>query len=408
MSSSEPPVAAAVDADTATILRCLGVASPRDVVAIDCEMVGAKRRSMLAQVSIVGFNGETVYQTFVKPSETIVDYRTKHSGIDETTPLDTAPEFETVHHEAFGHLTGKVVVGFAIENDLGILELTEAQRATFRVIDVSKLKELQVPHVAPVRPEAPTAPAVAPVATPTPVPRTYCPRLKMLAWACLGRKIQSKVHEATEDAVATMDVLKHVCLLGDKVKDDIMRVLAGHHASLGARNVLEAKEYNDLQEARGAALKEFIAARDLQNTTEDQYKEAVKVPLKKRVIEARWAAFEAAKRNAARLGKIEDRLSDSVSIAKRGVEDARRTARNAVYFEGANLSVVAPIRLKPKKEKTKVAAATGATGAVVAPVAAVATGATGAARGGAGGPSPPKRKTRRSMARRDKQTRRRN
>lgn len=291
--------------------------------------------------------------------------------------------------------------------------------------------------MAPVRPEAPTAVAVAvaamsrspeaterpPVAmsrsleaterpaAPTPVPRTYCPRLKMLAWACLGRKIQSKVHEATEDAVATMDVLKHVCLVGDKVKDDIIRVLAGHHASLGARNVMEAKEYNDLQEARGAALRELIAARELQNTTEAQYKEAVKVPLKKRVIEARWAAFEAAKRNAARLGKIEDRLSDSVSIAKRGVEDARRTARNAVYFEGANLRVVAPMRLKPKKAKTNAPAATGATGAAVAAVAtgtAVAPGATGAARGGAGGPSPPKRKTRRSMARRDRQTRRRN
>jgi len=191
-------------------------------------------------------------------------------------------------------------------------------------------------------------------------------------------------------------------------------VLAGHHASLGTRNVLEAKWYNELQEARAAALKEFIAARDLQNTTEDQYKEAVKVPLKKRVIEARWAAFEAAKRNAARLGKIEDRLSVSISIAKRGVEDARRTARNAVYFEGANLSVVAPIRLKPKKEKTKAAAATEATGAAGPKTAtgatAVATGTAvvAPARGGAGGPSPPKRKTRRSMARRDRQTRQRN
>lgn len=36
---------------------------------------------MLARVSVVGYNGEVLYDTFVSPSEPIVDYRTKYSGV---------------------------------------------------------------------------------------------------------------------------------------------------------------------------------------------------------------------------------------------------------------------------------------------------------------------------------------
>ena len=399
MSSSKPPIAragagagaaaaAAVDADTAKILRCLGARSTAEVVAIDCEMVGAERGSMLAQVSIIGFDGKPVYQTFVRPSSPVFDYRTQYSGITAKTPLAAAPSFAKVRAAVIRCLTGKVVVGVATENDLGFLRFTEAERATFRVIDVSTLEIFQVEHKGPKEPKGPAVSAA--VAEPKGPPKTYCPRLKILAWACLGRAIQTGVHDATEDAVATLDVLKHVCLVGEKARDDLLRVMTEHEAVLDGRNVPAGVEHQKMKDEQKAALAELRIAQALAEKTKAQY-EAGRNSLEKHVIDARLKAFEDARQKVKDLSEQEEALSIKADSFKRRVVDKRRAARNAIMFEGANPNVVAP--------RLGTAVATGATGA--------ATGATGAARGGAGGPSPPKRKTRRSMARRDKQTRRR-
>jgi RNA exonuclease 4 len=57
-----------------------------EVIAIDCEMVGGGengRENLLARVSVVNSNGETLYDAFVKPINDIpvTDYRTKYSGV---------------------------------------------------------------------------------------------------------------------------------------------------------------------------------------------------------------------------------------------------------------------------------------------------------------------------------------
>ena len=39
------------------------------------------KESMLARVSIVNSFGDTVYDTFVAPMQTVVDYRTEFSGV---------------------------------------------------------------------------------------------------------------------------------------------------------------------------------------------------------------------------------------------------------------------------------------------------------------------------------------
>ena len=49
-------------------------------VALDCEMVGIGpngRRSVLARCSIVDFDGNTIFDKFVRPESRITDFRTK-------------------------------------------------------------------------------------------------------------------------------------------------------------------------------------------------------------------------------------------------------------------------------------------------------------------------------------------
>lgn len=59
-------------------------------VAMDCEMVGVGTDgvdSILARVSIVNQFGQCIYDTFVKPTESVTDYRTHVSGV---RPQDVA------------------------------------------------------------------------------------------------------------------------------------------------------------------------------------------------------------------------------------------------------------------------------------------------------------------------------
>lgn len=55
-----------------------------EYIALDCEMVGTGdngKDNMLARVSLVNQHGCCVYDKFVKPRESITDYRTAVSGI---------------------------------------------------------------------------------------------------------------------------------------------------------------------------------------------------------------------------------------------------------------------------------------------------------------------------------------
>ncbi|XP_035169481.1 interferon-stimulated 20 kDa exonuclease-like 2, partial [Oxyura jamaicensis] len=58
--------------------------APCKLVAIDCEMVGTGpggRTSALARCSIVGYEGDVLYDRYVRPAEPVVDYRTRWSGV---------------------------------------------------------------------------------------------------------------------------------------------------------------------------------------------------------------------------------------------------------------------------------------------------------------------------------------
>jgi len=97
------------------------------IVSLDCEMVGVGPNgleSALARVSIVDINEIVIFDTYVQVSQPVIDYRTHVSGI---TKANLAPEksmtFPECRSIVFALLSGRVLVGHAIENDLRVLKL---------------------------------------------------------------------------------------------------------------------------------------------------------------------------------------------------------------------------------------------------------------------------------------------
>ena len=149
-------------------------------IALDCEMVGVGPNpdddSALARVSIVNFNGDQVYDSYVRPKETVTDWRTHVSGIAAKHMVE-ARSLEQVQKDVAKLLDDRVLVGHAIRNDLDALLLSHPKRD---IRDTSR-------H---------------------PPYRKFAgggsPRLKVLAAELLGLEIQGAAHSSVEDARATM------------------------------------------------------------------------------------------------------------------------------------------------------------------------------------------------------------
>jgi RNA exonuclease 4 len=134
------------------------------------------KESALARVSIVNWNGDQVYDSFVRSKEKVTDWRTPVSGI---TPNDmvSARSLEEAQKDVASILDGKVLVGHAIRNDLEALMLSHPQRDIRDTAKYPPYKKIAGGHQ---------------------------PRLKILAAEFLGLKIQEGSHSSVEDARATM------------------------------------------------------------------------------------------------------------------------------------------------------------------------------------------------------------
>ncbi|KAI1463045.1 ribonuclease H-like domain-containing protein [Daldinia caldariorum] len=149
-------------------------------IAIDCEMVGVGpegRDSVLARVSVVDFHGRQVYDSFVRPRETVTDWRTHITGLTPRILLPVARSFDEVQEAVATLMRGRIVVGHDIRHDLAVLQLSHPPgqiRDTARFVGYK-----QYGHG----------------------PK---PALRVLAREVLGVEIQTGHHSSIEDARVAM------------------------------------------------------------------------------------------------------------------------------------------------------------------------------------------------------------
>ncbi|XP_066466848.1 RNA exonuclease 4 [Tiliqua scincoides] len=148
-------------------------------VAMDCEMVGvgpSGEDNILARVSIVNLFGKCVYDKYVKPTETVTDYRTAISGI-RPQDLKTGEDFKVVQKDVADILRGRILVGHALHNDLKILFLDHPKK---KIRDTQRYK--------------PFKQAV----------QSGRPSLKLLCEKLLNVTVQTSAHSSIQDAQAAM------------------------------------------------------------------------------------------------------------------------------------------------------------------------------------------------------------
>jgi len=99
-----------------------------EYVAIDCEMVGlgpTGKTSALARCAVVDFDGEVLYDRFVRPKGFVTDFRTKYSGVrQQDLRQGEACLFEECQRDVSLLLKNKVLVGHALRNDTEVLMLS--------------------------------------------------------------------------------------------------------------------------------------------------------------------------------------------------------------------------------------------------------------------------------------------
>ena len=99
-------------------------AGPAKVFALDCEMVNTSRGKEVARVTLLTFHGGSCNETLVIPPATIVDYKTKYSGITETTLEGVTTTLADVQKSLLGQISSKdIIVGHGLDNDLRCLHL---------------------------------------------------------------------------------------------------------------------------------------------------------------------------------------------------------------------------------------------------------------------------------------------
>ncbi len=132
--------------------------------------------SALARVSIVNYDGQQIYDSYVKPKEMVTDWRTYVSGI-MPKHMAVARSFEEVQKTVSDILRDRILIGHSVSHDLNALLLSHPRRD---IRDTAR-------H-----------PAYRKLAGGS------SPRLKILASELLGLSIQAGEHSSIEDARACM------------------------------------------------------------------------------------------------------------------------------------------------------------------------------------------------------------
>jgi len=149
---------------------------------MDCEMVQTKQGLELARISLVGWDGETIYDTLVKPENPITDYLTPYSGMTKAMLDPVTTRLKDVQNHLLKLLNNDtILVGQSLNADLGAIRLAHPH-----IVDTSVIYN---------HPRGPP----------------YRASLKWLSTKYLKREIQkggSNGHNSIEDAKACLDLLK--------------------------------------------------------------------------------------------------------------------------------------------------------------------------------------------------------
>ena len=149
-------------------------------IAVDCEMVGVgpepDRESALARVSVVNYDGDQVYDAYVKPLEKVTDWRTSISGI-LPRHMARARTLEEAQADLSAILRDRILIGHSIRNDLDAMLMGHPKRD---IRDTAKHPPYRK------------------------IAGGSSPRLKILASELLGFDIQTGEHSSVEDARACM------------------------------------------------------------------------------------------------------------------------------------------------------------------------------------------------------------
>lgn len=104
------------------------------VYALDCEMVFTINGMEVARVTLVDINGEVIYDSYVQPKSTVIDYNTRYSGITkEDLKKPSVKDFDEMRNELLGFINSyTILIGHGLNNDLRVLKICH-----LRVIDTS-------------------------------------------------------------------------------------------------------------------------------------------------------------------------------------------------------------------------------------------------------------------------------
>ncbi|CAI4046058.1 RNA exonuclease SKDI_12G1570 [Saccharomyces kudriavzevii IFO 1802] len=149
-----------------------------NVLSLDCEMAFTSLGYEMIRLTIVDFfTGKTLFDHVIQPVGKIVDLNSDFSGVHEIdrTKCPTYEEALIVFLSEKLINKNSILIGHGLENDLNVMRIFHK-----KVIDTAVLYSKTKFKVS----------------------------LKNLAFEILSRKIQNGEHDSSQDAIATMDVVK--------------------------------------------------------------------------------------------------------------------------------------------------------------------------------------------------------
>ncbi|KAG0659836.1 RNA exonuclease 3, partial [Maudiozyma exigua] len=159
-------------------LKTTAIEGKKNVLALDCEMAFTSKGFEMVRLTIVDFfSSKTLFDEIVEPFGDVVDLNTLFSGIHVGDMKKAIPYEGIMDRILTSDLINRnsILIGHGLENDLNVMRIIHD-----RIIDTAILYS----------------------------DGKYKTSLKNLTFETLSEKIQTGEHDSSQDAIATMNVIK--------------------------------------------------------------------------------------------------------------------------------------------------------------------------------------------------------